>query len=298
MIISVSRRTDIPALYAEWFINRLHEQFVYVRNPFNKNAISRISLAPNDVDCLVFWTKNPEPLIQYLPQLCAYPFYVLCTITGYGRDIEHNVPSAQTVIESLCKLSDAIGKKRTIWRYDPILISNTCTVEYHIRQFSYILSCLHSKIETCVISFFDYYDSCKKKIVDSSVREPTIEEIEQIAEHFSQLAKKYGIKIQTCAEQYDLEKYGIKHGSCIDGELIEQITGKKVQARKDTYQRSLCQCVESVDIGEYNTCSHDCVYCYANKNIELAKQALANHNPQSPLLIGAVLSTDIIRNRK
>lgn len=294
MIISVSRRSDIPAFYSDWFLNRLNEDFVLVRNPMNPNLVSRINLDEEFVDCLVFWTKNPAPLLEKLDRLKNYHYYFLFTITSYGRDLEINLPPKEKVVDTFIKLSKKIGKEKVIWRYDPILLTDKIDFNYHYKYFAYLAGKLESYTDRCIISFLDMYNKCKRNLAGFNIRLPDNSEMREIAGNLYTIAGKYNIAVQTCAEAIDLSDSGIQPGKCIDDRLVNEITGKNLEIPKDKYQRKTCCCVESVDIGAYNTCSHLCLYCYANANREAVKQNAARHNSQSPLLFGKLTDRDKI----
>ncbi|MGQ1945534.1 DUF1848 domain-containing protein [Geofilum sp. OHC36d9] len=299
MILSVSRRTDIPAFYSQWFYNRLKEGYVYVRNPINRNAISKIRLNPEVIDCIVFWTKNPSAFfMENLDAVSPIPYYVQFTITPYDASIEPNVPGENEVIHNFIRLSDKIGRERVIWRYDPILLSETYSIKYHTASFEALAKQLSPYTDKCIVSFVDFYKKCVPRLKKVSVRQPTSAEVIELYTLLKQIADAYDLVIESCAESRDVSSTGIKNGKCIDDVLIEKITGKKVKAKKDRNQRGFCHCIESIDIGEYNTCKHNCLYCYANYN---NTKVLANsglHNNKTPLLIGAVRNTDIIRERR
>lgn len=295
MIISVSRRTDISAFYGEWFMNRLKEGFVCVRNPFNKNMISKISLNKDIVDCFVFWTKDACNFIKYLPQIdeMGYKYYFQFTVTPYDKIIEPNLREKNQIIKTFIELSKAIGKEKVIWRYDPILLTKEITIQWHIKKFEEMCKQIANFTDTVIISFLDEY----KKLNKSKFKSPNTQEMLTIGEEFSKIAKKYNLKIKTCAEEIVFTN-GIESASCIDKDLIEKICGHKLNVKKDTTQRQNCLCVQSVDIGEYDTCAHFCEYCYANNNCKVIKEKLSKHNSNSPLLVGDILSHDKIYERK
>lgn len=281
MIISASRRTDIPAFYGEWFINRLISKEVFVRNPMNPNSITQISLDPKEVDCIVFWTKDPTNFLKYISKIqeLGYSFYFQFTLTAYDKTIEKNVVKKSDIINTFKTLSNLIGKEKVIWRYDPIFINNSFNFDYHIKWFDYLSSKLSMYTEKCVISFIDEYSFIKKALYDSNIRELKTDEILQIANEIKRIGDKYGLDIATCSEKIDLEKIGIKHNKCIDDELISRIINKKIMYSKDKSQRKECGCLISRDIGSYNTCMHNCMYCYAKKGAPKI-----NYDPLSPLL--------------
>ena len=263
MIISASRRTDIPSCYSEWFFDKIKEKVVHVKNPMNHSQIRTVSLTPEDVDCIVFWTKNPSPMINNLDKLNAYKYYFQFTLNPYDQDIETNLPSKKEIIDTFKLLSDKIGKEKVIWRYDPVLLTDKYNIQYHIDNFGKLAHSLKDHTEKVTFSFIDFYKKIMKNIKLNNIRELTLEEKYIIAENFSLIAKANNLIIDTCAEAIDLSNFGIQHARCIDDGLISKITGKNFPAKKDASQRLECGCVKSVDIGEYYTCFNGCVYCYA-----------------------------------
>jgi DNA repair photolyase len=298
MILSVSRRTDIPAFYSEWFYNRIHAGFVYVRNPINAHQISKIKINPDVIDCIVFWTKNPSKMIPRLEEIKEFNFYFQFTINPYGKNLETCVPSKKYVIETFRELSNKIGVNRVIWRYDPILLSKDIDINYHIKYFDELSTKLAPYTNKCVISFLDNYRKTEENLRTTTARALTDDEIATISKEIGKIANEHHIQVMSCAEKYDLENYGIMHGRCIDNELIENIIKCPIIYKKDKNQRKECGCIESIDIGEYNTCSHNCLYCYANFNRMQVSNKRLKHNPESPLLIGNINDGDKIIERK
>lgn len=299
MILSVSRRTDIPNYYSEWFFNRLKEGFLYVRNPMNFHQISEIKISPDVVDCIVFWTKNPLPMMERLDELEAYNYYFQFTLTGYGNDVERNLPNKKTsVIPIFQELSNRIGKEKVVWRYDPIFFSNRYNAKYHLKAFRSIAEALSGYTEKCVISFLDIYPKNKKNMDNLLSYDLSDSELRGFAKELSNIAKENHIKIGNCAEKIDLDEYGIIHNSCIDKELIEKIIGCKLKINKDKNQRIECGCVESVEVGTYNTCKNGCVYCYANYSAKSVGSNFQKYDPLSPLLCGHIEKDDKISTRK
>lgn len=298
MILSVSRRTDIPAFYSDWFFNRLTEGFVYVRNPMNIHQVSKIVLSPKVIDCIVFWSKNPRPMFSRLDELKDYMYYFQFTINPYDKGFETGVPKKEGIINTFKELSEKIGSKRVIWRYDPILLTDKMDIDYHLKYFEEIAKRLEGFTDKCVISFVDLYKKTQSNLKDTLAREPSIKEMVELAAKMYVIAKQYGITIQTCAEEIELESVGIKHGKCIDSALIEDLLGVKLIVSKDPNQRKECGCVQSIDIGEYNTCAHGCKYCYANFRESMVLRNRASHDPQSPLLIGQLGEMDKVTERK
>lgn len=299
MILSVSRRTDIPNYYSEWFFNRLKDGFLYVRNPMNFHQISEIKISPDVVDCIVFWTKNPLPMMERLDELEAYNYYFQFTLTGYGNDVERNLPNKKTsVIPIFQELSNRIGKEKVVWRYDPIFFSNRYNAKYHLKAFRSIAEALSGYTEKCVISFLDIYPKNKKNMDNLLSYDLSDSELREFAKELSNIAKENHIKIGSCAEKVDLDEYGIIHNSCIDKELIEKIIGCKLKINKDKNQRIECGCVESVEVGTYNTCKNGCVYCYANYSAKSVESNFQKYDPLSPLLCGHIEKDDRISTRK
>lgn len=298
MIISASRRTDIPSYYSEWFFNRIKEGFVYVRNPMNYHQISKISLSTEVVDGIVFWTKNPAPMIERLGELDEYTYYFQFTLNSYGTDIETNVPSKNDiVIPAFQKLSSQIGKERVVWRYDPILFNEKYTMDYHIKYFQLLADKLSDYTEKCTVSFLDFYKNTQRNIAPLGIIPPSPGQVEEIMGIFSTIAKEHGIYVDTCAEEVDLEKFGIGHARCIDKERFERIGNYQLDVEKDKNQRSICGCMASIDIGTYNTCKNGCLYCYANYSQKIVSSNSRQHNPVSPLLFGSVSEDDVIKPR-
>lgn len=299
MIISVSRRTDIPAFYADWFYNRLHAGFVLVRNPMNPHSVSKVALTPDVVDGFVFWTKNPLRMLPRLAELDAYAYYFQLTLTGYGSEIEPGVPDKRRVlVPAFKRLASQLGKKRVIWRYDPIFFSQKYTPQWHLACFEALAAELKGSTERCVISFMDDYRNTRRNAQQLGVLTCGSEELYAFAAKLAQIAAKYGLQLQTCAEAADFTQLGIKASACIDKALLEDIGGFKLKLAKDKNQRPECGCAASIDIGAYNTCPGGCLYCYANYNAGTVKTNLAAHDKNSPLLFGSLNGLDKITERK
>ena len=299
MILSVSRRTDIPNYYAEWFMNRVREGFLYVKNPMNEHQVSKILINPDVVDCIVFWTKNPKGIMKYLDELEQYMYYFQFTLTGYGRDIERNVPDKKKVmIPRFQELSEKIGKERVIWRYDPILFNEKYTEEYHLLAFEQIAESLCGYTSKCVISFVDMYQKNKTFLKENGVLKKTDEELRTFAGKLKEIAARYRMTVASCSESLDLTSVGIEHNCCIDKETIERLLGCSIQGKKDKNQRIECGCMESVEVGRYNTCKNGCEYCYATYDETSVINNCKNYDPLSPVLCGSINEADKITERK
>ena len=298
MIISASRRTDIPAFYSQWFFNRIKEGYVLVPNPYHPKMISRISLSPAVVDCFVFWTKNPAPMLNQLDKLQDYNYYFQFTLNPYGEKLENRLPSIDKRIDTFKKLADKIGIEKMIWRYDPIFFNDRYTMEYHCKYFKVLAEKLGDYTEKCTVSFLDLYRNTARNMRSLNIQQGTTEQQFEMMQRFSEIAKKYGFYIDTCCEMIELEKIGISHAHCIDGKRFERIGKCKLALEKDRNQRSECGCVSSIDIGTYNTCKNGCLYCYANYNNNIVMRNTQIHNPLSPLLFGEIGQDDVIKERK
>jgi len=294
MIVSVSRRTDIPAFYAEWFLNRVREGFVLVRHPFRPRQIERVSLSPKDVDALVFWTRNADPLIPYLDEIDSrgYRYYFQYTLVHYPRFLERSSVSLSRKLQRFKRLSQRIGPERVIWRYDPVILSNLTGREYHQQHFEEIGGALKGSTHRCVISFLDVYRKIRQKMVHLA-KEETLRLIDlhqdetkarELSSLLSETGRKYALELFTCAEPFDLDDLDIRHGKCIDDGLIRELFGLRLSLPKDKGQRRLCRCVQSKDIGAYDTCPHGCVYCYANTSDESSQRNYQRHDARSPML--------------
>ncbi|MBR1759567.1 MAG: DUF1848 domain-containing protein [Schwartzia sp.] len=299
MILSASRRTDIPAFFPRWFMARLREGFVLSRNPMNLRQVSRVSLSPETIDCIVFWTKNPAPLLPFLDEIGArFPFYFQFTLNAYGPDAEPWVPPLAERLATLRLLSGAVGRERIVWRYDPVFLSPVYDAKWHTARFGDLAREIAPFASGCVFSFLDFYPKIGKRLRALNARVCDEAEMRGLGERFSAAGKQYGLSLSTCAEAVDLSAFGIRHGCCIDPERIEKLTGRPVRAAKDRNQRPECGCAASVDIGAYNTCRHGCRYCYANFSPESTAARIARHDENSPLLVGGLEPGDRVTKRK
>lgn len=300
MIISASRRTDIPSFYSEWFFNRIKERYVLVPNPYNPQMISRISLDPAVIDCIVFWTKNPSPMIGKLEKLKEYKYYFQFTLNPYGKEIETHLPALEKRIETFKRLSDKIGKDKVIWRYDPIFTNETYNVVFHKEKFAGMAYALRDHTEKCMLGFIDHYPHVRAAVSRFNINPLLKADIEDMALSFKKTMDAYpAVTLDTCTVKVDLSHLGIQSGLCVDNRLIEKIAGYPISVQKDKNQRDICRCVESIDIGTYETCLNGCIYCYAIKgNYNTARFNRNKHDKDAPMLIGQVGEGDMIKDRE
>ena len=294
MIINTGQRTDIPAFYAEWFANRLREGFVCVRNPYNRDQVSRYRLDPSVVDVIGFCTKNPAPMFPYMDLLRDYGQFWYVTLTSYGRDIEPNVPDKHRLIGDFKRLSEIVGTDCIGWRYDPIFLSERYTPEYHLHAFEQIAGALSGYTKTVVISFIDLYPKVRRNFPEA--REVPKDERLHIGKRIIEIASACGMTVRPCAEGDELAAFGADCSGCMKISDYENAIGKKLIVPQKKGARAECACYLSCDIGAYNTCRHLCRYCYANAEPEKVLEQSCLHDPQSPFLIGNYRDSDIIHD--
>ena len=293
MIISASRRTDIPAFYAKWFMNRIREGYCTVPNPFNPKQISRISLKPDDVDVIVFWTRYARPLLPFLNELNerGYRYYFLNTLMNNPRVLDPKSPSHKRSLNTFLELSHRMGKEKVVWRYDPIVFCSKTDTNFHKEAYHCIAEKLKGYTNRSIISIVDIYRKTAKRLHllenrGIQITEPARNELNNLMKSLSISAKENGMEIQSCAEKPNISLHGIPSGKCIDDELIRRIFGLDGVRRKDPSQRSACRCVVSRDIGMYDTCLFGCVYCYATAGFDHARERHRNSDLTSPSLTG------------
>ena len=317
VIVSASRSTDIPAFYSEWFVDRLKKGYLKWKNPFNGVPLH---VSFNKTRLIVFWSKNPRPIIKHLDYLDDnnINYYFQYTLNDYTKEhLEGNVPNLESRIDTFMQLSEKIGKDKVIWRFDPYILTDTTGVDELLKRTEYIGNRLKNYTSKLV---FSYADIKTYKKVQNNLRKDSIPYLEfndrtmnELALGLKELNKNWGFEIGTCAEKIDLNKYNIIHNKCIDDDLMIKLflndkllmdfLGVKVEQPtifdpnqnitktrnlKDKGQRQACGCIMSKDIGQYNTCPHECVYCYANTSKEIAIKNYKAHkmNPNSETIIG------------
>ena len=288
-IISVSRRTDIPAFYADWFMRRLKEGFAGVVNPFGGQKYI-VSLKQEDVVAFVFWSKNFTPFFENLKIIdrLGYKFYFNYTVTALPPVFESNLDK-QAAIAALKQLSREYSPQHINWRFDPIIISDVCGRDFYIRGFQKLASEFEGVVKRCYFSFVVEYDKVKRNFAELT-KQKGVKIIDcgydlkiELANELAEIAHRYGIEMFSCCSDY-LVNEKIKKAHCIDGGIIEQLFSPDGFSYSDKPTRKQCGCTESTDIGAYDTCPHGCVYCYANANKQKAFEAAARHETDSAFL--------------
>lgn len=270
MIISASRRTDIPAFFSDWFFDRIAKGFCEVKNPYNPKQVSTISLKPADVDAIVFWTKNPAPIIPRLKELDAlgYRYYFQFTLNAYPLELEAGIPSLEERINSFHILSEMLGPRRVVWRYDPIVLSDRTNHDFHLETFSALCHRLSGRTTRVMTSVVEYYKKTERNLArldgfnfdrNGSQNPLTTNLIRQMAK----TSESAGMELFSCAQEMDYSEVGVKPGACVDSALINEIWGTSLSTAKDKGQRKYCLCSTSRDIGTNGTCLSACAYCYA-----------------------------------
>ncbi len=294
MIVSASRRTDIPAFYAPWFMERVRQGFCLTANPFNPHQIRRVELDPQAVDAVVFWTRNPKPLLPHLDELDerGFNYYFLFTINDYPRLLEPHLPPPADVVESFCELGRRLGRERMVWRYDPIILSNMTDGAYHAEKVHRIAESVGEWCGRMVISTVHLYRKVERRLArlkDAGFTyldaENHQEELDKVFSAVQEVSTDYRFPAFSCAQRMDLSKYGITPGACIDNESINQAFGLNLPYKKDRSQRAECRCMPSIDIGAYDTCPYGCIYCYAVNSVEVARENYRLHNPRAEGLL-------------
>lgn len=298
MILSISRRTDIPAFYSEWLMRRLRQGEVLVRNPMNYHQVGRILLDPRNTSCLVFWSKNPEPLLRQLSEIDAlgYRSVFLFTLNAYGRDVEAHLPPLSQRLDTFRCLARVIGKDGVTWRYDPIFCNRRYTPDFHREAFASLAASLDGFTEHCIVSFIEMYKKCRCNMATLNPGDMSLEERLKLLQDLRDIAENHHIRLQSCAATEEFRPV-INPGKCIDGELLARRFGTKLNVAKDRHQRSACGCTTSIDIGAYHSCPHGCLYCYANHNLASAQGNFTAHNADSPLLLGNLGDRDRVKDR-
>lgn len=294
MILNTGNRTDIPAFYSKWFYRRIKEGFVFARNPYNPQQVTRYLLDPEVVDCITFCTKNPRPMLQELELLDGFRQFWAVTITPYGRDIEPYVPEKEAVVESFRALSKRVGKSCVSWRYDPIFLTEKYNIDFHLQAFAEMAAKLEGYTDQCVISFLDLYEKTRRNFPQGR----TVRKEERLAlgKAMAEIATRCGMTLKPCGEGTELAAVGADCSDCQSQAVLEKAMGLPIKVPKAAQTRAECTCVLGSDIGAYNTCGHGCLYCYANYDAETVAFNRKQHDPFSPFLVGDFMDGDIIKS--
>lgn len=294
MIINTAGRTDTAQYYTKWLLKRFEEGYVYSRNPLFPNKVTKYELTPDVVDCVVFCSKNYAPILPHLSQITdRFHTYFHYTITAYGREIEPGVPSIEKSMETLIQLSTMVGKQRVAWRYDPVLLTDRYTIRQHVDTFSYMAKRLSDHVDRCIFSFVEMYKRLERNMPE--LIPMTDKDKNTLAAALGEIAAKNHLYLQTCGTNGDYSQFGIHASGCMTLDMLGKANGIQFVSRKHKGSRQGCHCIESRDIGAYDTCMNGCKYCYANKNQEKAFENYKLHDPDSPLLLGHIKETDMIQ---
>ena len=300
MIVSASRRTDIPRFHMEWLMRRFEEGHALVRNPMNRTQVSRVALDARAVDCVAFWTKDPAPLLARrarLEEVLPAPYFVQFTLNAYGSDVEAGLPRKAVLLETFRDLSRAIGPDRVVWRYSPILLGGPYTLEHHLRWFEEFARRLAGFTATCRLSFLDVYPKIEERMARMGLASVPEDEKGTLALRLAEIGARCGIEVGGCGDAA-LDDAGLARDGCIDGALVERVAG--VVAGRGSSGRGACRCVPSVDIGAYDTCANGCAYCYANPGsapFDEAPWKMRASDAASPMLCDALRPGDVVSER-
>jgi hypothetical protein len=296
MILNTGSRTDIPGFFADWFYRRVREGYVLVRNPYYPQQILRYRISPEVVDCIVFCTKNPAPMLNRLSELDAYRQFWFTTITPYGKDIEPFVPDKEQVCDDLRRISEQVGIGAVGWRYDPIFLLDDYDIAFHVKAFENMAKRLEGSVDQVTISFIDLYEKTRRNF--PRVKEVSRQDQILLAKEFVAIGKAYGMQIRSCHEGDFLAEYGVEVSGCMNQQVIERAIGGSIRVPKKPTARQGCNCLLGSDIGAYHSCGHGCLYCYANYDRKTVEQNRAQHDPLSPLLIGHTGEGDVIKDAR
>ena len=302
-IISASRRTDILAFptYVDWFIDKLRRGGCYARNPIVGKPYY-VSLHPGDVYGFVFWTKNPGPVISRLDEIDAFgkPVLFFLTITGYGTIWEPNAPDTKKMLEMARSLMERYGPDHVWWRYDPVIITQTQDEIWHLENFTRLAESMQGT-PRCVMSLLlteGKYRHVAKRVGpmlkakgDRLAHGPLTRKAELLA-RLGEIALSYGIRPEICAQPDVADAAGLRPASCMDLELLKRAIPELPHLPlKPT--RSNCNCRETKDIGNFDTCDNNCLYCSANRQLDKEKPIVNRIDPKSAWLWPTPLSMPI-----
>ncbi|MBV6490884.1 MAG: DUF1848 family protein [Fimbriimonadaceae bacterium] len=289
MVISASRKTDIPAFYGDWLLNRLEEGYCVMRNSYSRRP-KRVSLAREDVDAFVFWTKNPKPFLPALSEIARrrFPFYLHVTVTGYGQPMERSVASWESVVDCCRRLVSDFGPRTVAWRYDPIVITEAMTPAWHAENFARLADVFAGISDEVATSFVEPYRKVRSNLDRLSAktgvrwRDPALDEKRDLVRRLSGLGAERGMLLRVCSQPEVAG--GLPEGRCIDPVRLRDVGASSFSSRSAP-TRTGCNCIQSIDIGEYDTCPQGCAYCYANRDRETAVRNLKEHSDTSESIL-------------
>lgn len=293
MIISASRRTDLPALYSEWFIRRVRAGFCVVPNPFNPRQLSTVSLSAEMVDAVVFWSRFPRPLTRRLHELgpLGERSAFLLTLLDYPRWFEPHSPAFGARLDAFLEVSRSIGPGRVVWRYDPIILSDTTDANWHAQTFERLCRALQGATHRVVVSVMDPYAKARRRLAELTRHgtridlHPGLEDIRPLLAELSTIAQRHGMSMQSCAQSHDYSPQGVQPGACIDAPWLNGLFETTVEQAADKGQRKHCLCAPSRDIGMYDSCIFGCACCYATADFVRARKNRRQHDPDLPTLL-------------
>ena len=293
MIINTGGRTDTVQYYTDWLMRRFEEGYALTRNPLFPTKVNRYELDPKVVDCVVFCSKNYQPILPRLHEITdRFNTYFHYTITAYGRNIEPGVPPIDESMATLIELSQLVGRQRVSWRYDPVLLTRDYTIQRHLETFDRMARSLAPHIDRCIFSFVEMYKKLRFNMPE--LIPLSVEDMDELARGLGSIAATYGMRIQTCGTNGDFSRYGIQSSGCMTLDILGEANGVAFKNRKHKGMRQGCHCIESRDIGAYDTCLNGCKYCYANQTPQKAIENYKLHDPASPLLLGQVCPDDTV----
>jgi len=289
-LVSVSRRTDIPAFYGQWLINRLRAGFCLVPNPFNPAQVRRVDLRPEAVEGLVFWTRRPDPFLEHLELLEPRPFYFQMTLTAMPRPLEPHLPPEEELVRQFLALAQRIGRERLVWRFDPLLVTGLTPPEEILSRFRRLARSLAGRTGRVVVSLAHLYPKVRRRMGGLPGLDPVDLKSEPAlaADLLGRLAEeggRHGLEMMVCAPEEDYGRLGFLPGRCVDPEIINRAYGLNLNLPRDKGQRPACGCAESIDIGAYDSCLHGCLYCYATRSHRAAELGWERHDPRGEALL-------------
>ncbi len=294
MILNTGGRTDTVQYYSEWLLRRFREGYVLSRNPLFPNSVNRIELDPATIDVVVFCSKDYSPILPRLHEISdRFRCYYHYTITAYGTDIEPRVPSIKESIETCRRLATMVGKEKVAWRYDPVLLTESYTIERHLETFDRMAAALTPYVSRCIFSFVEMYKKLEYNMPELHAITPGQRLV--LAEGLGTIARRHGLHLQSCGTAEHYEQFGIEHSGCMTAQIFHDALGLDFRRTAHKGNRAGCGCMESRGLGDYDSCPNGCRYCYANRDHARALRNYAEHDPASPLLLGHMKPTDIVK---